>query len=190
MTKVKLELEKLQILRPKERWRLYFVMVTEHPIEKDKMVLTTFPDPYIQLKPSEENVINFEPIGKGTDGYIIMERDLPVDRSITTRLYLRHSHQTIRDLGAILQDIKGKLGGDALNIVSGILGTTSPWLVVAKEAVPLIGGILKNIKDRDFGFLSLDEVFDDEFSNQGELDRENKFSTGQASLCWSWSIKE
>jgi hypothetical protein len=189
METVKLELEKLQILRPKERWRLYFVLVTEHPAEKDKMVITSFPDPYIRLKPSQNNVINFEPIGSGADGLTVMERELPADRMITTRLYLRQSHQPTRNIGKILQDIKGELGGDAMNIVSNILGTTSPWLVIAKEAIPLIGGILRNIKDRDFGFVNLDEEFGSEFSNQGEIDRENTFSTGEAKICWSWSLK-
>lgn len=190
MELVKLELEKLQILRPKERWKLYFVLVTEHPSEKDKMVITSFPDPYIRVKPSEKNIINFEPVGSpGADGLIVMERDMPANRMLSTRLYLRHSRQSTRDLGQILQDIKGELGGDAMNIVSNILGTTSPWLVIAKEAVPLVGGILRKIKDKDFGFVSLDEEFGDEFSNQGEIDRENTFSSGEAKICWSWSVK-
>lgn len=190
MELVKLELEKLQILRPKERWQLYFVLVTEHPSEKEKMVITSFPDPYIRVKPSEKNIINFEPVGSpGADGLIVMERDMPTNRMISTRLYLRHSRQSTRDLVQILQDIKGELGGDAMNIVSNILGTTSPWLVIAKEAVPLVGGILRKIKDKDFGFVSLDEEFGDEFSNQGEIDRENTFSTGEAKICWSWSVK-
>jgi len=187
---VKLELEKLQILRPKERWQLYFVLVTEHPTEKDKMVITSFPDPYIRLKPSQNNVVNFEPTGgNGADGLIIMEREMPENRVISTRLYLRHSRQASRNLGEILKDIKGELGGDAMNVISNILGTSSPWLIITKEAVPLIGGILRKIKDKDFGFVSLDEEFGEEFSNQSEIDRENTFSTGEAKLCWSWSVK-
>lgn len=190
METIRLELEKLQILRPKERWQLYFVLVTEHPTEKDKMVITSFPDPYIRLKPSQQNVINFEPEGSaGADGLIVIEREMPDDRTIYARLYLRHSRQATRDLGKILQDIKGELGADALGIVSNLLGTTSPWLVIAKEAVPLIGGILGKIKDRDFGFVNMDEEFGPEFSNQGELDRVNTFSTGEAKICWSWSVR-
>lgn len=190
METIRLEFEKLQILRPKERWQLYFILVTEHPTDKDKMVVTSFPNPYIRLKPSEGNVINFEPEGSvGADGLLVIERDLPTDKTITARVYLRHSRQGTRDIGTLLSDIKGGLGGNAFNIVTDLLGSSNPWLIIAKEAVPLIGGILKKIKDRDFGFVCMDEEFGPEFSNQVELDRENTFSTGEAKICWTWSVK-
>jgi hypothetical protein len=86
--------------------------------------------------------------------------------------------------------MESELGGDAFGIVSDILGTTNPWLVIAKKAVPMIGSVLKKIKDRDMGFVSMFEEFGPEFEDQVELDRSNKFSTGNASIVWSWSIDE
>ena len=57
MKSITLEFSKLQILKGRERWRLYFIMVAEHPADNDKMIVSTFPDPYIRLKPNKENVI-------------------------------------------------------------------------------------------------------------------------------------
>ena len=83
---------------------------------------------------------------------------------------------------------KGQLGSDAFDIVSDLVGTTNPWLIIAKKAVPLIGAILTKIPDRDFGMISVYEEFGPEFENQTELDRSNKFTSGDATLVWSWSI--
>lgn len=186
---VRLELEKLEILRPKERWQLYFVIATEHPSDNNKMVISSLPDPYIRLKPSQNNTINFEPEGAGTDGFFVFERQIPEDRRISARMYLRHSRSDTRELGKILQDIKGELGNDAFGILDDIFGTNTAWLEISKKALPLVGNILEKIKDRDFGFVSMDEEFGNEFENQTELDRQNNFSTGQAKVCWSWSLK-
>lgn len=195
MASIRLEFEQLEILRPKKRWQLYFVIVAEHPNEADKFLITTIPttgDNIIRIKPRANNLINFEPeaVDEGVNGLFVIEREMPADQSISVRVFLRHSRNAIRDSGEILQNLQGELGGDAFDIVTDILGTTSPWLVVAKKATPLIGGILKKIKDRDFGFVSMDEEFGPEFENQTELDRANNFSTGDARIVWSWSIQD
>ncbi len=44
--------------------------------------------------------------------------------------------------------MQGNLGSDAFDIVTDIVGTTNPWLIIAKKAVPFIGGILAKIPDR------------------------------------------
>ncbi|GET24891.1 hypothetical protein NT017_12200 [Prolixibacter sp. NT017] len=193
MAKIKLEFEKLTILRPKERWQLYFVIVAEHPEDNDKMVLTTTPEPYIRLTPRQKNVLNFVPeaTDDGADGLFILERDMPEDRRIKVRVYLRHCRKHTRSAGEMLQQVKGQLGKHAFDIVGDMLGAGAlPWLVISKEALPLIGGILRSIKDRDFGFVSMDEEFDEEFETQTELDRMNNFSTGDARIVWSWSVDE
>lgn len=191
MAKIKLEFEKLTIHRPKERWKIYFVIVAEHPNEQDKMVVTTIPQSdIIRLKPSQENVIHFEPKGEETDGLFIIEREMPADRRMSVRVYLRHSRKNVRNTGALLGELQHELGSEAFGIVTDVLGQTgAPWLVVSKYALGLIGKTLSKIKDRDFGFVSMDEEFGDEFENQTELDRENTFSTGEASIVWSWSAE-
>lgn len=191
MTKIKLEFEKLSILRPKERWKIYFVIVAEHPSEEDKMVITTLPQSdIIKMKPSQQNTLNFEPKGTNTDGLFVLERDMPADRQISVRVYLRHSRKSVRNTGDILSELQQELGSNAFGIVSDVLGVTgAPWLVVSKYAIGTIGKVLRKIKDKDFGFVSMDEEFGDEFENQTELDRENTFSTGEASIVWSWSAE-
>ena len=190
MAKIKLEFEKLTIHRPKERWKLYFIIVAEHPTEEDKMVITSLPQSdIIRLKPSQGNVINFEPKGDNVDGLFVIERDMPADRRVSVRVYLRHTRKSVRDTGELLSEIQKELGSDAVGIVTDVLGITgAPWLVVSKYALGALGKVLRQVKDKDFGFISMDEEFGDEFENQTELDRENTFSTGEASIVWSWSV--
>jgi hypothetical protein len=192
MANVKLEFEELQILRPKKRWKVYFVVVAEHPTDPDKMVVTSLPSQFITIKPRQNNVIYFEPEegDGGADGFFVLERDMPADRRLSVRVYMRHSREGKREVGQLLQDIEGELGSNAFGIITDILGTTSPWLVIAKKAIPLIGGILTRIRDRDFGFVSMDEEFGPEFENQTELDRANNFSSGDAKIVWSWSVRD
>lgn len=191
MSKIKLEFEKLTIHRPKERWKLYFVIVAEHPTEADKMVVTTLPQSdIIRLKPSQGNSISFEPKGDDADGLFVIERDMPADRRVSVRVYLRHSRNNLRNTGELLGELQQELGSEAFGVVTDVLGLTgAPWLVVSKYALGTIGNILRKIKDKDFGFVSMDEEFGDEFENQTELDRENTFSTGEATIVWSWSAE-
>ena len=192
MAHIRLEFEELEIFRPKKRWSIYFVVVTEHPEDRDKMLVSSFPEPFIRMKPRLENKLQFVPEADddGANGLFVIERPMPEDRTLKTRVYLRHSRQKERDAGKLLQNMKEELGTDAFDVVSDVLGTTNPWLAVAKKAVPLIGGILTKIKDKDFGFVNMDEEFGPEFENQTELDRSNTFSTGDADIVWSWSVKD
>lgn len=195
MSTVKLEFERLEILLKKRRWKLYFVIVAEHPFDNDKMLLTTVPTAgqrYFMLKKHSENVVEFEPESAdgGVEGLTILEREMPADRSLKVRVFLKHSRKSTREIGDILKDVESGLGGQAFGIVSNILGSTSPWLVIAKTAVSLVGGILKTIKDRDMGYLNMDEDFEEEFEGKKELDRTNKTSTGEVNLRWSWKIKD
>jgi len=191
MKSITLEFSKLQILKGRERWRLYFIVVAEHPADNDKMIVSTFPDPYIRLKPNKENVINFEPEGSpGVDGMFVIEREFPADNRIKARVYLRQSRKTTRSIGNALTDLQKTLGGDAFEIVTDIMGSGVPWLVVAKKALPMIGKILGNMKDRDMGFVNMDERFGSEFKPGVKAERHAEFSTGEAKIWWKWSVSE
>ena len=196
MENVKLEFERLELLTKKSRWKLYFVIVAEHPDDNDKMLVTQIPSAggdYFKLKKKSENVVEFEPESSdgGVDGLFVLERDMPTDKRLKVRAFLMHSRKSARQMGNILSDVQGQLGSDVFGTVSNLLGSASPWLVVAKSAFSLIGGILKNIKDRDFGYLSMDEEFGIEFEEgKKELDRTNKFTTGEAKLRWSWRVRK
>lgn len=191
MTKVRLEIDEVNIYRPKKRWKLYFVIVAEHPEDSEKMIVSTLPstDPF-RITKRHENSFQFDTDDVGSEGLYVLSRDLPEDRELNVHIYLRHTRKSARDLGEILSDIEGGIGGDAFGIVEDIVGTASvPWLVIAKKAVPLVGKILKKIPDRDFGFLSAFESFGPEFEDKYEIDRKKDF-TGDASLVYSWSVDD
>ncbi len=191
MADIILEFEKLEILKPRERWKLYFIIVSDHPGDPDKMLVGNIPSEYIRLKPKEDNVISFTPEGDdGADGLFVMECPLPASGRIKVRAFLRHSRQAARNVGKFMKDMKKELGDDAMDIITDALGTTSPWLVIAKKALPLVGNILGKIKDRDMGFINLDENFGPEFKKNKKLKRFNRFSTGEAKLTWQWSVQE
>ena len=193
MNTIQLEFEELEILRPKKRWKLYFVIVAEHPDDADKMVLTYLPqiEPFFQLKPRADNKLYFEPKdAQGADGLFVLERKMPHERILRARVYLRHSRKSLRNAGNFLKEIEKELGGDALGLISDILGTTGNWLVISRKALPMIGSVLNKVKDRDFGVVTMDEEFGPEFETQEELDRTNNFSTGDAKIVWTWSVKE
>lgn len=191
MPDIILEFEKLEILRPREKWKLYFVIVSDHPGDPGKMLVGNIPPEYIRLKPREKNMILFTPEGdEGTDGLFVLESPVPVSRRIKVRAFLRHSRKATRNVGQFLKDMKQNLGENAMDIVTDMLGTTSPWLVIAKKALPLVGNIMAKINDRDMGFINLDEKFGPEFKKDIKLKRHNKFSTGEAKLTWNWSIQQ
>lgn len=188
MTKVRLEIDEVKIFRPKKRWKLYFVVMTEHPTEKDKMILSTFPQEPFKLSERHQNSFAFDTNQQGSEGLFILSREIPADRELNVHVYLRHTREGVRNLGEILKEIESGIGGDSFGIIEDIVGTTStPWLVIAKKAVPLIGKLLEKIPDRDFGFLSAFERFGPEFESQTDIDREKDFS-GDASLVYSWSV--
>lgn len=191
MPKIRLELHEVEIHRPKQRWNLYFVLATEHPTDEDKMVISMTPSQPIRVRRPDHNVLDLAPDGEGADGMILFEREMPADRSIRARIWVRHSRQMHRDVGKLLSNMKNELGEDAFEIVDAVAGlakNANPWLIAAKSSVNLIGGILQKLPDRDMGFASMDEVFDDEFLNQGELDR--KGGTGNIDAVWTWSVDE
>ncbi|MBK7384845.1 MAG: hypothetical protein IPI81_16155 [Flavobacteriales bacterium] len=189
MTRVRLEIDSIQIHRPKERWHLYFVVMTEHPTDPDKMIVATLPTTPFKLTPRHENKYSFDGDGtQGAEGLKVFTKEMPDIRELNCHIYLRHSRRATRDLGAILADLKTGLGGDAIGLVENIVGTTTPWLVIAKSAVSLVGKTLEKIPDRDLGFVSAFERFGPEFELQTDIDRAKDF-TGDASLVYSWSVE-
>lgn len=190
MTRVRLEIDEVKIYRPKMRWKLYFVVMAEHPNDPDKMIVSVIPDPPFKLSKRHENQYQFDTDEYGSDGLFVFSREMPETRELNVHIYLRHTRQKLRNFGDILKDLNDGIGADAFGIVKNIIGTAAvPWLVIAKKAIPLVGKILAQIPDRDFGFLSAFERFGAEFEEQYDIDREKDF-TGDASLVYSWSVDE
>lgn len=190
MSKVRLEIDGIRIYRPKKSWQLYFVIIADHPTETDKMMVTTIPQEPFKLSKRHNNEYFFDTDQSGSEGLYVLSREMPEDRELNVHIYLRHTRKNKRDFGEILTDIETSIAGDAFGIVSDIAGTTTvPWLIISKKAISLVGKFLKEIPDRDFGFVSAFERFGPEFEAQTEIDREKNF-TGDASLIYSWSIEE
>jgi len=190
MTKIRLEIDEVNIYRPKKRWNLYFIVAIEHPTDEDKMIIATLPKEPIKLSKRHSNSFQFNTDEFGSEGLLVLSREMPLDREINAHIYLRHTRKSIRALGEILKEVELGMGKNSSGIINDLVGSTStPWLVIAKEAIPIIGKILAKIPDRDFGFLSAFERFGPEFEAQLEIDRKKEFS-GDASLVYSWSIEE
>ncbi len=190
MTKVRLEIDEVEIYRPRKRWHLYFVVVAEHPSDPDKMIVSTLPQQPFLLTSRHHNVYHFDTDQPGSEGLFVLSREMPADRELNVQFYLRHSRKATRDLGAVLGDLKKGMGTAALDIVTDIVGTAGmPWLVIAKKSLSLVGKILEQIPDKDFGFLSAFERFGPEFEKQTDIDREKQF-TGDASMVYSWSVDD
>jgi hypothetical protein len=190
MSKVRLEIDGIRIYRPKKSWKLYFVIIADHPTEADKMMVTTIPQEPFKLSKRHDNEYFFDTDQSGSEGLFILSREMPKDRELNVHIYLRHTRKSQRDLGEILKDLETGIAGDAFGIVTDIVGAaTVPWLIISKKAVSLVGKILKDIPDRDFGFMSAFERFGPEFETQTEIDRKKDF-TGDASLIYSWSLEE
>lgn len=187
MEKIKLEINKLTIHRPKERWKIYFVIMLEHPTDSEKMVLSTIPTDPIRMTPNLNNVFQFDDNKEGSEGLFLLSREMPKNRELNVHCYVRHSRSDLRDAGAIMKDIKEEIGSEALGEISNILGSTNPWLVISKVTIPLIGKVLTKVKDREMGFISMFERFGEEFKNDGEVDREK--TGGFATIVYTWSVE-
>jgi hypothetical protein len=186
MEVVRLEINQLNIDRPKKRWKIYFVIVAEHPTEVDKMVLATVPVNPIRVTPNQNNEIHFSDATPGSEGLFLLRRDMPKNKELNVHCYVRHSRSDVRDAGAIMKDIEKEIGADAVGKISDILGTTNPWLVVTKAAIPLIGKILTKVQDREMGFISMFERFGEEFEHDGEIDRVK--TGGFSTVVYTWAV--
>ncbi|WP_295336826.1 hypothetical protein [Flavobacterium sp.] len=184
--KIRLEINQLTIERPKKRWRIYFVVVAEHPTDPDKMVLTTLPNNPIKVSPNQDNTIHFDDESPGSEGLLLLKRTMPPSKELNVHFYVRHSRSSIRSAANALHDIAAELGMDALGPIENILDTNIPWLEVTKKSLPHIGKALARIPDRDLGFISMFERFGEEFSSDGEVDR--KKTGAYCNIVYSWAI--
>jgi hypothetical protein len=187
MARVRLEIDHLQIHRPKKRWKLYLLVATEHPTDKDKMVVSVLPQNPILVVPSQNNQVVFEDNSPGANGLFLLSREMPVNREVNVHVYTMHSRRSLNEIGKVLKDVENGLAGDAFGLLTDVLGTTAPWLAIARKALPVIGQILEKIPDRNMGFVTMFERFGPEFENEVEIDREAR--GGNISMIYSWAVE-
>jgi hypothetical protein len=186
MAQVRLELNKIQIHRPKERWQLYFVVVADHPTEKNQVAVTMQPSRPILVVPEQHNHVYFEPAGRGSEGLLLLSRKMPPTCELNVHLHVMHSRRSGREIGKVLDHIAEAAGKGALGKEVELLGITSPWLRVARASIPLIGQALSALPDRNLGFISMFERFGSEFELETEVDREVR--GGHVTAVYTWSV--
>lgn len=69
------------------------------------------------------------------------------------------------------------------------MGATNPWVSVGVKGIGKVGTALSKIKDRQLGFINLDEHFNSDGEADEELERKNKLSTGFGEVGWSWVVE-
>lgn len=190
--KVRLELESITLDEAnKKRWQLYFVLAVEHPDDDTKMLITVLPDPPIKLTPDSKNHVDFVGEGNGAEGFSLLHRTLPEGKdNLNVRFYLMHSRKNARKVGEVLKELKSEFGTDAGKILTKVVstGTAFPWLEVAKLGFDLIGHVLRNLPDRELGFVSMYEIFGAEFEKEVEVDRRKQLSSGKGHIVYTWSV--
>lgn len=186
MMRVRLELNKVQIHRPKERWQLYFVLVADHPTEKNQVAVTMQPSRPILVVPEQHNQVYFEPAGNGSEGMLLLSRPMPTTRELNVHLHVMHSRRSGREIGKVLDQIAEAAGSGVLGKEAALLGVTSPWLRIARASVPVVGQALASLPDRNLGFISMFERFGSEFELETEIDREVR--GGHVTAVYSWSV--
>lgn len=187
MATARLDLDHLEILVPKKRWQLYFLLILQSQNESD-VVLSVLPERCITVKPEANNVVAFKPEGKHTEGMKLLELPVVSGTSFKIRLYLYHSRNKLSNTVSILNEavntnaatISGNLKKISLNAI--------PWYSIGVGSVKVLDTILQSIPDRDMGVLILDESFGDEINGTREIKRSNTLSSGEVKVNWRWSI--
>ena len=180
----RLELNSLELNLPKQHWNLYFVIATEHPENQGDMLLSVLPEErLIKVRRESDNKINFVPKGDHVEGMIVLEREIPADKSLSVHLWLMHSRKSVRKAGELIQELNETLTGTKVLKTVELPGSYLPWIAVGKVALSFVANRLKKAKDRDLGFVNLDENFNEQ--DKEEL-RHNALSTGFGKLSWTW----
>lgn len=183
---IRLELNALELDRPKKHWNLYFVFTTEHPINQDEWVVTVLPpEGLIKLRRAADNKISFEPTGNNVEGLFVLEREMPLDMSLKARMWVMHSRKESRKIGEVLEELSTQITGNTITKTVEVLGGGLPWIAVGKgvlKGLGMLGGKLSELKDRDLGFVNMDEHFEEQGS---EEERSNLLSTGFGKISWS-----
>lgn len=189
MQKIRLEIDQINIHRTKKRWELYFVIITDHPTESDKMMVKTLPNNPIKFSRFNDNNLRFDTEQEGSEGLFILNREMPDSKELNVHIHVMHSRDALRNLGSILKNVESGLTGNTFGVITDIVGsTTTPWLVISKKVAETVGTVLSKIKDRNLGFINAYEKFGKEFENQEEIKREKIAS--DCTLVYSWSLEK
>lgn len=189
---LRLELDSLHILVKRERWKIYFLVATELPDDPSKTAVARFPDGEpIQLTRKSDNEIAFVPKGSNAEGMFLLERPLPADGTLRVGVYVMQARSGLRKSGDIMEDIGKAADGKVISTAAKVLGAAAPWMVIgnlAGKGVASVGKLLADSKDRQLGYISMDEAFANDFADSNNVPRSAKLFSGKAELAWSWVL--
>ncbi|RLL50651.1 hypothetical protein D8Y20_11485 [Mariprofundus sp. EBB-1] len=192
--KVRLELLKLKLNRKwNKSWNLYFVLTVEDPLNSSLMYIAEYPDanapyPDFDLTKRSNNTIPFAPSGSEADGLQVFESRMPKDRQISVRLNLVRSKGKTRKRSAVIE--RGAIFMDDIAEVLKLEKIPNFWVkagVLSNKAVGKVSHMIAETKDKDLGFVSLDERFEENCPKI--LCRDNQLISGEATLYWRWIIE-
>lgn len=183
MKKVRLELTSFRILKKKEKWNIYFVLYMNDPEKPDKTVIRS--EPSNTTLPLNRYNDNFYRFGNPDEsGLGIVHVPVPASGHLDIRLKIMHSRSKTRNTGERMEQISGALKPSQMEV---IFLSRFKWYLV-NVAVETVERILKNVKDRELGFLSLDMDFSTFGKDETEREITKKVSTGFAEITWKWKI--
>lgn len=168
--KVRLEIDHIRVLRKKQRWLLYFLVVFDNPADPTQKVVKILPEYPVQLKNPANNLLE-------TDFTFDFEIQ-PYD-TVNFHLYVRHCGGLFRKVTNVLSKIADKIGSaaDATNV-----------LAIPAEVANQLSEILREIPDRDMGWVNLTRDFTPDFVNVSEKDYDKPTSTGEIEVVYSWQM--
>ncbi|MCY1720433.1 hypothetical protein OU798_08785 [Prolixibacteraceae bacterium Z1-6] len=188
MAKVRLELESIEILAKRSKWNLYFICYTNHPEDPSKSLMRLLPKTgTIQLTKKSDNPYSFKPKGEGSDGLKVYQNELNQDKEVVIRLCMMQSRKRLRNTAEVLADVKEQLTIKGLKDILTL--SRLQWFVV-DAGIDVLTKSLSKIKDRELGFISMDEEFGEEFKKNPNQKRTKKISSGKAKLTWIWDLKD
>ncbi len=189
---IRLELDALRILRKRERWKIYFLVATELPDNPEHTAVARFPSGApIQLTRKSDNDLQFAPKGPNTEGMFLLERPMPTDGTLRVGMYVMQERDGLRKAGNVMDEIGEAADGKVVSTAAKVLGAAAPWLVIgglAAKGLAGVGELLAKSKDRQLGYISMDEAFAEDFKNATEVPRSAKLYSGNAEVDWSWVL--
>ena len=189
MPRASLELTRVQINSPRERWRTYFVMSVSPSFCPEQTALVVLPDFPMLFTRRSDNRWSFVPEGEGADGLLAFSDDVEIGSYRRIGMWVYHSRDLTRSTGEVLSSVADTLGSVASAVPLGLSSAFS-WALIAPAAAGGIGGALEALEDRDLGFINMDERFGEEFSRPGVLERSQTCSSGLVTLGWKWVISK
>lgn len=185
MKKARLEIDKIKILKGKEKWRLYFVITIHDPSNPQERILFIQPsDTPIETSKNQGNEIIFNYGGIGEDGKIMFINEIPESKSLCVSIYVMHSREKTRNLAQMTNQMQSSTGGKLLKQASKLAGVSNPVIMIAGTAINLVTGFLSKIKDKQLGCVTCDESFNDEFLNYPRITRKRMADEIEMEYAW------